>query len=184
MKYRTFHDNEHLYFLTSTISGHFQLFTEEVYIKIVLNCLKYLREKSFINVFAFVMIPDHVHVLIKVLKEYTIHHITEKFHSFTAHRLLRQLRINNNTKVLEYFQNYAMARKKDRQHYIWENTLVKNIFSVDAMNKVIEYIHSNPCNKKWHLVENRADYKYSSACFYDMGIQPIIEIDDVRELFH
>jgi hypothetical protein len=45
----------------------------------------------------------------------------------------------------------------------------------------MEYIHSNPVSKDWKLVDDRAQYKYSSACFYDMGITPIIPITDINE---
>ncbi|MEW6718350.1 MAG: hypothetical protein AB1345_12735 [Chloroflexota bacterium] len=45
----------------------------------------------------------------------------------------------------------------------------------------MEYIHSNPVSKRWILVDDRADYLYSSACFYDRDETPVIPIDDVRE---
>jgi hypothetical protein len=82
-----------------------------------------------------------------------------------------------------HFQKFALSEKKDRCHFIWQDTLVKNIFSLEALHQVLEYIHSNPCNKKWSLVKDRDDYRYSSACFYDKEIEPIIEVDDVRGLF-
>jgi hypothetical protein len=44
----------------------------------------------------------------------------------------------------------------------------------------MEYIHSNPASKDWQLVKDRADYKYSSACFYDRGNMPVIPITDVN----
>jgi hypothetical protein len=49
------------------------------------------------------------------------------------------------------------------------------------LSEKTEYIHSNPASKNWRLVKNRADYKYSSACFYDNGKVPIIPITDVNK---
>lgn len=69
------------------------------------------------------------------------------------------------------------------RHKIWQDIQAKNIFSIEVLEQKMEYTHSNPCNKNWHLVKDRSDYKYSSACFYDKGIKPIIEIDDVRDLY-
>jgi len=46
----------------------------------------------------------------------------------------------------------------------------------------MEYIHQNPVTEEWNLVQDRADYEYSSACFYDKNQRPIIDIDDIREL--
>jgi hypothetical protein len=45
----------------------------------------------------------------------------------------------------------------------------------------MEYIHNNPVDKDWKLVDDRANYRYSSACFYDRNITPIIEVDDIRD---
>jgi hypothetical protein len=30
------------------------------------------------------------------------------------------------------------------------------------------------------VVDNRADYRYSSACFYDRAEPPVVEVDDAR----
>ena len=60
--------------------------------------------------------------------------------------------------------------------------MVRNIFNEEVLRETVEYIHNNPCDKNWNLVRDRSDYPYSSACFYDRGVMPLIEIDDVREL--
>jgi hypothetical protein len=33
----------------------------------------------------------------------------------------------------------------------------------------LEYIHRNPCEGEWSLVEDYARYKYSSALLYERG---------------
>jgi len=58
----------------------------------------------------------------------------------------------------------------------------KNIYTEKFLAQKMEYIHQNPVAKEWNLVQDRASYIYSSACFYDDDRQPIVEIDDVREL--
>jgi len=45
----------------------------------------------------------------------------------------------------------------------------------------MEYLHSNPVSKDWKLAVDKTEYKYSSACFYDKGITPIIPITDINE---
>ena len=39
------------------------------------------------------------------------------------------------------------------------------------MSKVLDYIHHNPVNGKWSLVEDYVDYPYSSARYYETGEQ-------------
>ncbi|MBU1890919.1 hypothetical protein KJ782_05525, partial [Patescibacteria group bacterium] len=71
--------------------------------------------------------------------------------------------------------------KNDRSHCFWYDALVRSIVDERSVFRFMEYIHSNPFNKKCELVKDRSEYKYSSACYYDSGIQSIIEVDDVRE---
>ncbi len=45
----------------------------------------------------------------------------------------------------------------------------------------MEYIHNNPSKKYPFLYPERSDYPYSSACYYDLGVDAIIEIDDLND---
>jgi len=67
---------------------------------------------------------------------------------------------------------------------IWEDIQAENIYSKDFLREKLEYIHNNPNSKKWELVEDRVDYRYSSACFYDLGKSPVIEVDDARIIYN
>lgn len=57
----------------------------------------------------------------------------------------------------------------------------KNIYTPAFLREKFEYIHNNPVAKKWQLAEQRDAYAYSSACFYDRGVEPIVAVDDVRQ---
>jgi len=37
----------------------------------------------------------------------------------------------------------------------------------------LSYMHNNPCNGVWRLVENSVDYIHSSATYYDTGEQGV-----------
>ena len=68
-----------------------------------------------------------------------------------------------------------------KKHQIWLPIEAKNVFSEEFLRQKVEYVHNNPVAKHWRLVGDRADYPYSSACFYDRGEPPIIDVDDIRE---
>jgi hypothetical protein len=53
--------------------------------------------------------------------------------------------------------------------------------SPEFLREKLDYIHNNPIAKKWNLAADRAAYTYSSACYYDGGIEPLVPVDDVRE---
>ena len=81
--------------------------------------------------------------------------------------------------------DFARRWDKDasKQHQVWLPIQAKNVYSVEFLREKVEYTHNNPVAKRWCLVADRADYAYSSACFYDRGLAPAVEVDDVREWF-
>jgi putative transposase len=146
--------------------------------KIVLNSLAWMQQQKRILLFAFVIMPSHLHAIFKPESK-TIGEIVQQFGSFTAHEILNQLRENHQQDLLELFQ--LKKRDQRHEHSIWQDIQAKNIYSMDFLQQKLEYIHQNPVAKKWKLVKDRADYFYSSARYYDYGRKPIIEITDINE---
>ncbi len=130
------------------------------------------------SLFAFVLMPSHLHAVVQPVGR-PIGELLQNFASFTAHAILRQLRRDDRQELLAFF--HEQRRDKREEHSIWQDVQAKNIFSERFLVQKIEYIHQNPVAKEWKLVKDRAEYKYSSASFYDEDRQPIIEIDDIRE---
>ncbi len=169
----------HLYFITASVCGWKHLFVETAYDGIVLDSLAWLRKEKRMLLYAFVLMPSHLHAIIQPI-ERSIGELLQNFASFTAHAILRQLRSDNRQELLTFF--HEQRRDSRAEHSIWQDVQAKNIYSEKFLTQKLEYIHQNPVSKEWDLVKDRAAYKYSSACFYDEDRKPIIEIDDIREL--
>lgn len=178
MTFPSFNDPTHLYFMTASIVDWKHLFIPSKYIDVPLNSLGWMQKQNKILLFAFVIMPSHLHAIIKPITE-SIGNIVQQFGSFTAHAILKQLRTDNHTDLLGLFQQ--KKRDQRHEHSIWQDIQAKNIYSPDFLWQKMEYIHQNPIAKEWKLVEDRADYPYSSAGYYDYGRKPIIEITDVRD---
>ncbi len=180
MTFNSFNIPGGIYFITASAIEWVQLFARPAYAQIVLDSLVFLRLQKFIKLYAFVLMPSHLHAIVKPVS-IPINELLQKFGSYTAHKMLKQLRQDNEIDLLQFFQIHRRGRSRNLS--IWQDIQAKNIVSNDVLEQTMEYIHQNPVNKDWHLVENRADYLYSSACFYDRNMQPIIGIDDINELF-
>ena len=180
MTFKPHHDPTHLYFVTATVLGWKHIFIEPTYAKIVLQSLDWHRRHDRWSVFVFVAMPNHTHFVIRPLGEQTISTVLQSFGSYTAHAILDQLRQDGRTDLLAFFAQ-RQDRDASKQHQIWLPIEAKNIYSVEFLHQKVEYTHNNPVAKHWHLVDDRADYVYSSACFYDRDELPIIAVDDVRE---
>ncbi len=177
MTFKSVHDPTYLYFVTSTLVEWQPLFAHHQYASIVLNSLQWHCEQERILLFAFVVMPTHLHRIGKPRDPFEISNVLESFASYTAHEILKVLRREGRDDWLTVFAAHAEPGKN---HRIWQKTEAKNVYSVEFLHEKVEYTHNNPINKGWDLVADRADYRYSSACFYDRGQKPIIPVDDVR----
>jgi len=127
--------------------------------------------------------PNHFHLIVKVLDASNISKLAHDLKLFTANQIIRKLQVDKELYLLDYFEQQAKSIKKQK-HKVWEAGFWdKNIFSEEFLREKMEYTHNNPINKNWRLVEERSEYPFSSARFYDKGEETIIAIDDVRELF-
>jgi REP element-mobilizing transposase RayT len=174
------HDPTHLYFVTATILGWKPLFAEPAYAQIVLDSLDWHRAHDRWQLFVYVLMPSHVHAVLKPLGDRSISEVLQSFGSFTAHAILRRLREDQRHDLLAFF-----ARRQDgdatKKHQVWRPLQAKNVYSQAFLREKVEYVHNNPVAKAWRLAQDRADYLYSSACFYDRDEAPLVAVDDVRE---
>ena len=181
--YKSFPEKEHLYFVTSSIAGHKHLLSKPGYAQIILDSLSFLRGEKRIKLYAFVIMPNHFHLIVKVLDASNISKLAHDLKLFTANQIIKKLQVDKELYLLDYFEQQAKGIKKQK-HKVWEAGFWdKNIFSEEFLREKMEYTHNNPINKNWRLVEERSEYPFSSARFYDKGEETIIAIDDVRELF-
>ena len=180
MTFKPYYDPTHLYFITATVLGWKQLFIQPDYARIILDSLDWHRKNSRWNLYAYVVMPSHLHTIIKPLDNRSISRILQSYGSFTAHAVLDRLQNDQRYDLLDFFAQ-RQDRDASKQHQIWQPIQAKNISSIPFLQEKLEYIHNNPIAKKWHLVEDRADYTYSSAGYYDRGLTPPVEVDDIRE---
>jgi hypothetical protein len=70
--------------------------------------------------------PTHLHTIIKPLQG-TADQLVQRFASYTAHEVLKQLRRDNKAELLAFFRQ-AAEQDHDREHRIWEEALAKKEF--------------------------------------------------------
>ncbi|KXK11365.1 MAG: hypothetical protein UZ14_CFX002002857 [Chloroflexi bacterium OLB14] len=178
MTFKSFHDESHLYFVTASIIEWIHVFKNSKYINIPLNSLTWMQKQEIILLFAFVIMPSHLHLILKPIKK-TIGEVLQQFGSFTAHEIYKTAKEDNKAEWLNSFEKNS--RDVRHKHSIWQDIQAKNIYSMEFLEQKMEYIHQNPVAKEWKLAKNRTDYLYSSAGYYDYGRKPVIEITDINE---
>ncbi len=77
-----------------------------------------------------------------------------------------------------------MVTRPDKQRYkVWEDGYdARDIFSPEFLRQKMTYMHNNPCQSNWNLVERPEDYVWSSARFYLLEEPAIIPLDNANLL--
>jgi putative transposase len=173
---------DYLYFITTKAERHAHIFKRESIIRIILDSLHFLRTNRHIKLFVFVIMPNHIHLICKLSKEYTVSDMMRDFKRHTARQIIRQLLAENETDTLKLLQR---LNKDNRQDYkVWEDSYdARDVFSPEFLQQKMDYIHHNPCQPQWKLVELPEEYPWSSARFYLLDKPSVIPVDDVRGLF-
>ncbi len=115
----------HLSFFTATILNWYHLLEDEKYKELIMNSLKYMVEKEKIILSAFVIMPNHIHLVWKINNKLKLQDIQRDFLKFTAQLIKNDLLINN-TNILDKFY----VGLKDREYQFWQrNPLTIELFT-------------------------------------------------------
>jgi len=172
-------EKEHLFFVTSTIIKWVPIFQDVIYADIILDSLNFITRNEWVNIYAFVLMPDHLHLILKLLGENRMEKVNQNFHKFTANRIIKVMK-GADPHLLSKF----MVKRKDRLYQIWKrDTNFKNIYSAKFLLQKAEYIHNNPIQPEWRLVDCPEDYPYSIAAYY-LSEKPFqfFKLTDLRDL--
>lgn len=175
-------DPAFLYFITTSAINHAHVFRRDLIKRILVDSLNTGRILGQYELFAFVIMPNHVHFIIRYLKEYAPADIVREFKKATANLILRQYEAENNQEALAFFASAVKPGQK-QVHAVWEDEYqAKEVFSPGFLREKLDYVHNNPLQSHWRLAEKPEEYVWSSARFYAGSGRSIIPVSDAREL--
>lgn len=159
-----------IFFVTFTCYQWISLIEITKSYDLVYNWLDVLITKDH-QIAGYVIMPNHVHALIALKNSnQTINTIVSNGKRFIAYGMIKRLREMNNKGILEKLKEKVTGREssKGQVHRVFEHGFdVKVCESIWFIEQKLNYMHSNPCRKKWRLVGNPIDYLHSSMKFYE-----------------
>jgi REP element-mobilizing transposase RayT len=151
-------------FYTASIQQKFHLLKEDNYKDIIVSSLKYLVDDNRIELNAFVIMSNHIHLIWQPLDQFTLTDIQSSFMRHTAKEILKKLAVDDLI-TLEKLE----VNNSNRKYQVWKREpLSVELFSESTFLQKLEYIHNNPFVAD--LVTAPENYKYSSALFYEEGV--------------
>ncbi len=157
--------NYHTEFLTDTILNWNHLLKDDSYKQILIDSFQWLVTEKKCTINAFVIMPNHFHLLWKIADGFERKDVQGAFFSYTAHLFKKYLKKNDPQFLEQYFVNGS-----DRDYQFWEREpMIKECWTKNFFHQKFNYIHFNPCQPHWNLAALPENYKYSSANFYETG---------------
>jgi len=166
-----------IYFWTATINKWQKLLRTDEYKNAIIASLKHLSDKGKLDLFAFVIMPNHIHLIWRVNEQNGKETTQGSFLKFTAHEFKKLLTQDHNNDLSNYAVNAA-----NKQYEFWQrDSLAVHLYDRKIAYQKLDYIHANPTAEHWALVSDPCDYKYSTSKLYEMGASEFDFVKDLRE---
>ena len=162
-------DQDKLYFLTFTTCYWLDIFTRPVYKEVLVDSLRHCQESKGLELFAWVIMTNHVHLIARAVPEKQLQDIVRDFKKYTSVAIARQIESNHQESRKEWLL-WMMARaarksKKHQKYQLWQSGYHPvELSSNYIMEQKLEYLHQNPVKEGW--VRKADEYVYSSAKDY------------------
>jgi len=81
-----------LLFITNTVLNWTRIFHLRRYAGIVMGSLRYCIEHQWFELFAYVLMPNHVHLILRTNENHSVEQILRDFNKYTAQQILLRCR--------------------------------------------------------------------------------------------
>jgi putative transposase len=164
------HDQKGLQFITLTVVGWISVFNRLAYRNILIDSLNYCRIHKGLHIFAYVVMSNHLHLVVQVREEstYTLSEILRDFKKYTSRIIMDQIEQPKEPRgewMLYLFRYFGKFKSNipDRQLWMHGNHPI-HLYSPKVIWQKVNYIHQNPV--KAGIVDTPEAYLYSSARNY------------------
>ncbi len=162
------HESEKPYFVTLTVVGWIDVFSRKNHKFAIINSLKFCQKNKGLEVFAWCLMPSHLHMIVRSSGEAELWEILRDFKKFTARKILNQIIEEPESRrgwMLRYFEYSGKHLKRVSKYKFWQDgNHAEIIYSPGFFYNKLNYIHKNPVNEM--IVEREEDYLFSSARNY------------------
>ncbi len=169
-------NQEGAYFLTLQVVGWIDIFTRQKYRDIIIQNLKYCQEHKGLSIFAYVIMSNHLHILVQS-QTGTLSNTIRDFKSYTSKVILSTVENEMESRkewMMNYFEHAAQAHERNRNYQFWTHeNHAEQIYSDKFIRQKLNYIHMNPVRAG--IVRKPEEYIYSSASNY-AGLESIIDV--------
>ena len=176
-----FHNPEGVYFVSFAVVEWIDVFTRNEYKDILLDSLRYCQLEKGMEIYAWCIMSNHVHLIFSNMKDEKPELILGNFKRFTSKAIVAAIKENLQESrkdwLLKQFEEAGKKSSNVKQYQLWrhDNKPIE-LWSNKVIDEKLNYIHNNPVEEG--LVFKAEQYVYSSAIDYagEKGLLDIVLI--------
>ena len=174
-----FNNPDGIYFVTFTVVDWIDVFTRPVYKEIIIDSLNYSINNKGLIVYAWVIMSNHMHLIISAEENHKLSDIVRDFKKFTSKRIIEEISTNPEESrknwMLWIFKSHGKANSRNKNYQFWSQDYHGVELDTNKMKEIrLNYLHDNPV--KAQLVFEPEHYFYSSAADYSEGGNKLVDI--------
>lgn len=177
-KYK-FRNQDKLHFVTFATVGWVDVFTRNMYKDVLIESLKYCQTNKGLELYAYCIMTNHVHLIIGRIGKYRMEEILRDFKKFTSSKLIKMIGDNRQESrkdwMLKLFSTAGKQNSNNKNYQFWQqNNHPIELTDNYIMEQKLEYLHNNPVEAGYVL--SPEEYLYSSAKNYADMSETLIEV--------
>ena len=167
------------HFITFSVVGWIDVFSREQYKELFVESLKYCQENKGMVLHAWVIMTNHVHLIISS-NDNKIEHIVRDLKKYTSKKIIKSIQDNSLESrkewMLNIFSYTGKNNNNNKEFQFWKQDYHPiQLDTPEKMKQRIVYLHENPVRsglvwEPWH-------YKYSSASDYYTNEHGLVKIE-------
>jgi REP element-mobilizing transposase RayT len=182
LRTRSLYDKQgNVYFITTTVMNFDNIFIPgRNYNLILTDSLNHQLIEHKSQLFAYVIMPSHLHLVLYMPKGQSIIDFMRDFKRHTSLEIRKLAEKERRYYLLERLRSNAEF-SKNQTHKVWMDRFDDLIITTERMMGIkVNYIHFNPV--KAGLVEKPEDWEFSSARNYILDDYGLIKINTSWEI--
>jgi putative transposase len=160
-------------------------FFQKKYRDIIIESLRYCQENKGLKIYGYVIMTNHIHLIVRANGEQILSGVLSDFKSYTATTILKDLPKSNESRrewLMHLFNIYAKKNKRPSAHQFWQkDNHPIELYSTKVILQKLDYIHNNPIRAGW--VNMSQYYVYSSASNYCEDGAGVLKVDLLDSFF-
>jgi putative transposase len=171
-------DNQKLYFLSFAVVAWVDVFTRKDYKDIFLDSLKYCQQHKGLELYAFCIMSNHVHLLAGVKEDGHLSDVLRDVKKFTAYAIIQAIEQHQQESrrdwMLWIFRKHGERNSNNTKYQFWQqDNHPVELNSNQMLDEKLQYIHQNPVRAG--ICYSAEEYVYSSAGQY-AGLETILPV--------